>query len=541
MRVFRGLRFPLVLAIVAASLVAMSGSATATSSASFTTTSDGSAVNANQYASKCEVYINGGPSNAVLPDGNYVFSVLAPSGQSDPNGSGLLSNDSNANRTFTMSGGSMSYSGTHATSVDAQTNATLVQLCLPNAVDQGYATTPNAGGVYILAICPEGNQSPSGCKYDAFKVRSGAVVADDLTAIADVDESYTRTFDYSVDKDVDRTYYAASSGTATFGYVVTLTKSAGVDSNFALNGTVTVFNPNSGTVTGVGVTVDVQGFTDETCQVTNGATSIVGGGNTTFDVACTLPTATATSSGNAVATVTWNQASINSPNASTTATAPYDFSGVSPDLVGNCTEVVDTLDGVATTLAASQCSATTFGYSHEFPLPATGCVTHTNTVVITDGGSDTVTVTVCRTNTGGFTIGYWHNKNGQNRIKNNGTLLCSNLSAYSNVLTLPNPCNGTSLAAYDLTVFNAANSSGDGIAMFRAQFLGTALNASFNNVGNIQVVVPGSLLGTGNCLTVNALLAAANTAFPTLSLNKADLNTVKNVFDAFNNNNALTC
>jgi len=65
----------------------------ALSGAIFTTVSDGTVVNANQYDSKCAVYLDGGPgphapaTAAGLPDGEYYFQVT------DPNGKTLLSTD----------------------------------------------------------------------------------------------------------------------------------------------------------------------------------------------------------------------------------------------------------------------------------------------------------------------------------------------------------------------------------------------------------------------------------------------------------------
>ena len=44
------------------------------------------AVNCNLFAGKAHVWLNGGPAaNALGPDGDYFFAVLAPGGQSDPN------------------------------------------------------------------------------------------------------------------------------------------------------------------------------------------------------------------------------------------------------------------------------------------------------------------------------------------------------------------------------------------------------------------------------------------------------------------------
>src|SRR5688500_20193217 len=66
----------------------------------FTTLANGGAVNANQYESKCAVYLDGGPGPnapagaAGLPDGEYYFQIT------DPSGKQLLSTDIVSNRRF---------------------------------------------------------------------------------------------------------------------------------------------------------------------------------------------------------------------------------------------------------------------------------------------------------------------------------------------------------------------------------------------------------------------------------------------------------
>src|SRR4051794_8316482 len=82
------------------------------SGAIFTTNGNGTIVNANQYSSKCEVYLDGGPGPhapahaAGLPDGNYYFQVT------DPSGKKLLSTDAVANRAFLVNRGVIvSYTG----------------------------------------------------------------------------------------------------------------------------------------------------------------------------------------------------------------------------------------------------------------------------------------------------------------------------------------------------------------------------------------------------------------------------------------------
>jgi hypothetical protein len=120
-------------------------------------------VNCNIYEAARYVWLNGGPAIAELGDGTYLFAVVQPGGQQNPNdGSpGLLSTDPYTNRTFSVSGGTLSYSGTHAFDDNK------IRL-IP------FADTPNQGGENILAICRIGDGvpvSPRDCKYDAFKVK----------------------------------------------------------------------------------------------------------------------------------------------------------------------------------------------------------------------------------------------------------------------------------------------------------------------------------------------------------------------------------
>ena len=125
-------------------------SAHAPSGAIFTTTVDGSEVNANQYPSKEAVYLDGGPgigapqTAAGLDDGTYVFQVTDPSGKT------LLSTDPAQCRQFTVKDGiitSVAPSGAcaHNTGVDQDHGAVTVQL-MP------YDDTPNPGGVYKVWV-----------------------------------------------------------------------------------------------------------------------------------------------------------------------------------------------------------------------------------------------------------------------------------------------------------------------------------------------------------------------------------------------------
>lgn len=121
----------------------------------FTTNATGSEVNGNIYASKSDVYLDGGPGNqapqhaAALPDGTYVFQVTDPSGKT------LLSTDIANCRQFTISAGIITgvvnVGGCqHVTGVDVDHNAVTVQL-MP------FLDTPNNGGVYKAWATPVAN------------------------------------------------------------------------------------------------------------------------------------------------------------------------------------------------------------------------------------------------------------------------------------------------------------------------------------------------------------------------------------------------
>ncbi len=126
-------------------ILAASAFAHAPSGAIFTTLSDGSEVNLNQFPSKESVYLDGGPgpgapqTAAGLDDGTYVFQVT------DPSGRVLLSTDNARCRQFTVSDGIIvavvATGCEHLTGLDVDHGAATVQL-FP------YLDTPNPGGVY---------------------------------------------------------------------------------------------------------------------------------------------------------------------------------------------------------------------------------------------------------------------------------------------------------------------------------------------------------------------------------------------------------
>jgi hypothetical protein len=238
------------------SLVSQAQAATPVSGAIFTTVADGSVVNANQYVSKCDVYLDGGPghhapaSAAALPPGEYFFQVT------DPNGQVLLSTDVVNNRRFLVSASGVitaytGFGGTpHPTGIDQdhpELGAITIRLA-NTACPTDYLNTPNNGGVYKVWATPitdfagdpttVDNTCGNGCfhgfvasksKTDNFKVKPT-----------------TATFCLTVAKQLRDT------GTPGFHWEIRLTDASGVTNNYFTNdidGSVAICGLVAGTYT----------------------------------------------------------------------------------------------------------------------------------------------------------------------------------------------------------------------------------------------------------------------------------------------------
>lgn len=536
-------RVSVVLYLVLLTLLVLEIASPAVSGASFTTTSDGSIVNANLYDNKCDVYINGGPNNGVsrLTNGDYFFAVLAPGGQPDPNdgGAGNLSDDFDdiANRTFTVTNNHItSYGGSHESVLDPSTTTIsddlLLQLC-------DYANTPNPGGVYILAICNLDTGlpvTPRDCKYDAFKVKPGKKNVD-LAAIKTANPSFSRQNTWDIDKGLTNTTVNQAAGTVVFDYTIGVTKTV-VDSNYRVTGTVIVFNENDKAATGVTVTDSTPGGV---CTVSpSGAQTIAAGENMTFTYECTFTSAQSGAATN-TATITWNKSSIKSPNSSTTATANFNWANATVGVTGPGTvTVVDTFTGSSPVTLGVVSDSTSFNFSKTVNVNFSGCRQFTNRAEIIETGQfDEVTSEICA-NGGAHTMGFWQNKNGQALIQSaTQDDLCAYLQGFNNVLA---DVDCSDIASWVFDTIHQATSSGDGTLMFKAQFLATALSAYFDSsVASTEIVVDSGLGFSSSCLTVSAFLIEADNLYPSNSGSKAWVTTVKDHFDRVNNNTAITC
>ena len=149
----------------------------------YTSTGDGTTVNANLYDSKNDVYLNGGPQNSNgkgLPDGTYYFQVT------DPSGGTLLSTDSASCRQLQVVNGVVAGAATaagacaHANGLFNSANgSTSVQL-------SPFNNTPNNGGEYkvyliqqtsTVSVAEDGitiNFKSKDSNTDNFKVKNAA-------------------------------------------------------------------------------------------------------------------------------------------------------------------------------------------------------------------------------------------------------------------------------------------------------------------------------------------------------------------------------
>jgi hypothetical protein len=449
-------------------------------------------VNCNIYAGKEFVWLNGGPNTAYVGDGDYFFAVLDPGGQADPNDGAdkSLSDDYDAytNRTFSVSSGTVNYSGSH----DFDSNKIRLM---------SYTDTTNPGGVYILAICSLADGYPvdaSDCKYDAFKVQSGEIVHGlPLTITKDANGAYDNAYTWTITKDVDKTTVKQVGGYATFNYTVKVTHDGGTISGVTVSGTISVFNPNVDDQNNT-VPVDIDGVTDQlsdgtVCDVINGGPQTLTKFQTDFAYSCDLAGLPQGELDN-TASVSWSEQFLDNGALLDGNSADFTFTNISfaENAIDECVNVSDSYAGTLGAVCVGDTNPTSFTYSRIIPVAA-GCVSYDNTATFTANdtgttGSASQTVTVCGpARTGALTIGFWKNTNGNGLIQN----YCApsgktGLAVYFSGLGGGNgpfkDAAGKScsqLVTYVNSILSGASAT-DMNKMLKAQMLGSALDVYFS-------------------------------------------------------------
>ena len=500
-------------------------------------------VNCNIYDGKTFVWLNGGPSVAYVGDGAYFFAVLAPGGQADPNdGAGKnLSDDFDAytNRTFSVSGGTVSYSGLHTF---ANNEIRLAD----------YADTPNPGGVYIMAICSLADGypvTPSKCKYDAFKIRTsggGGGESEAPVITKDATATYDNKYGWTITKDVDKTLVKQVGGTVTFNYTVKVTHDGGTISNVKVTGKITVSNFNVDNITAADVTDKLSNGTD--CTVTGGSSATLGPGDNDFDYSCDLGSSLPSGTLANTATVTWSTQTLNTGELAG-GSADFTFNNLSftGNAIDECVNVTDSFGGSLGTACVGDANPKTFTYSRTITVPQFGCKSYDNTATFTATddaatGSASQTVTVCGpAKTGALTMGFWQNRNGQGIINSycagtSGTSLYTYLTGFNPFKDLASS-SCANVATYVYSIIKAANASGAAMnAMLKAQMLATALDVYFSSsaLGGNKINAPAPIGGVAIDLTKICKIIDGSGGTGTCS------STYQNVSSAFGGATSLT-
>ncbi|TME58846.1 MAG: hypothetical protein E6I58_00990 [Chloroflexi bacterium] len=336
-------------------------------------------------------------------------------------------------------------------------------------------------------------------------------VGSDLTVVKTATPGFTRTYNWSITKAVDKTVVKQIGGSATFNYTVVATEGGFTDSGWQVTGSITVTNPNDWESITAGV-ADINGGS---CTLSGGPSiTVLPGKSVVLTYVCTFGSNPGT--GTNTATATWDAGTYFTPHGTASGTATYTF-GAPTNLVNKIITVTDTFNGVTSALGTVTATDTTpfasrtFTYSRVISIPQFGCKTYPNTAKIVETGlTASASVKVCGPiQTGALTIGFWQNKNGQAIITGGASTagICNSatwLRQFAPFQDLSATATCAQVAAYFTGVFNAANAGGTTMnPMLKAQMLATALNVYFSNpsLGGNKIGAPAPIGGVTIDLT----------------------------------------
>lgn len=245
-----------------------------------------------------------------------------------------------------------------------------------------------------------------------FNLSHGPCPPKPLESLKTATTSFIRSYTWEIEKVVLGDAYKeipVGENSATFDYRVTVTRSAPVDSNYVVSGTITIYNPNAIAATIESVSDVVPGAVGAVTVNCDGPVpgALAPGGTLT----CTYSASTDGSDGTNVATVTTS----GPVPAGDPATAPVTF-GEPTDVIDECVDVEDdrfgSLGQFCDTGSAEY--SLTFTRGLEVPECGEGNVTNTATFTTNDTGttgssSATVTVNAKCAPPQWCSPGYWKN------------------------------------------------------------------------------------------------------------------------------------
>jgi hypothetical protein len=368
----------------------------------------------------------------------------------------------------------------------------------------------------------------------------GNFFGQDLTVSKIATPSFTRTYSWNIVKSLvspTGNPVEESGSSVTITYSVEATETGFTDTLWAVNGSITVSNPNAFAVSGVNVTDSISDGTN--CSITD----LAGGANETVPAAtnsttpgtlvvpytCTYTTQPAYTTLTNTATATWSATTYGTPDGSASGPATFTFNDGTkgnPTKVNSSVTVTDTFNGgspvtLGTLTATDTKPFTDHTYTVTEKVTITGgtCASFSNTATVTgDNFSITtppVTVEICNEQTGALTMGFWQNKNGQGIILKYSGTNCQALRTYLNgydpfsdlaatTCGAVGSTSNTTVIGYIYNVIKAASctsSSKTCNSMLKAQMLATALDVYFSATGNDPIGAPGPIGGDSIDLT----------------------------------------
>src|ERR1700686_220253 len=214
--------------------------------------------------------------------------------------------------------------------------------------------------------------------------------AQDLTVCKTATATYSRKYDWSITKNVDKTTVDTTAGSSVaFNYTVDVSQTGIEDSNWKVSGVISVTNPNaSQDFTGVNVAdvIDNGGH----FSVDSFSGTVPAGQTVNLNYVCSYTSAPSTLTGTNTASATWSASAMGTPDGSANGTAAYAF-GAPSSLINQTITVQDTFNGNTTTLGTvtatnppAAAASASFKYSHTVAAPSGTCNTYNNTAVIVE-------------------------------------------------------------------------------------------------------------------------------------------------------------
>uniref|UniRef100_UPI0015E09B43 prealbumin-like fold domain-containing protein n=1 Tax=Zhihengliuella halotolerans TaxID=370736 RepID=UPI0015E09B43 len=232
-----------------------------------------------------------------------------------------------------------------------------------------------------------------------------------LEVAKSVDASYSVLYDWDIEKTVDQTLIEQSGTTAAFTYLVEVTEGARTASDFMVDGTITVDNPNAGAM--VATVEDVLG--DGTVCVIDAADASgadghqisFGPGETVLDYECEVAEEPEELSGSNEVSLTWSRADYpqeqddvddpgNAPEGEASANEAFEWTVNETDKTVTIEDSQFEFDPAWEITWSGEGTVHEQEYTLEREVPAGECQTFDNTATIVETGqSDDAEATLC--------------------------------------------------------------------------------------------------------------------------------------------------